>query len=377
MTDGEPIQSSEAVYRTLFDEAPCGYVLAGSDGHIAMANDWLAKLLGYSTEELESMTIRDILSMAGRILYETNLLPLMRLQGTIGEVTIDLKATDKTAVPVMMSASATLDDAGALSTVRIVFVKASARRNYERELVSARDSARQGLADEKRDGELREQFVAVLGHDLRNPLASMSAATRILSGETLTPRATKVLGLMQGSIVRMTGLVENVLDFARSRLGAGIGLSMEVGRSLETLISQVVDELRVAAPDHEIIVDLSIDRPVYCDEVKIGQLISNLLGNAQSHGDNSQPIRLRAFTTDQDIFAVSVANGGTAIPEDTMARLFDPFVRGSSQGYRQGLGLGLYIASEIAKAHGGTLKVSSTDVETKFVFMMPIRIAPV
>jgi sigma-B regulation protein RsbU (phosphoserine phosphatase) len=358
-------------YKQLFDDAPCGYVLVSADGVVIRANNWVSTLLGYETGGVDGKHLREIFSMAGRILYETNLAPLLRLRETISEVTLDLKRRDGTAIPVIMGACSSSDASGLPYITRIVFVQAGERRLYERELVNARDDAQQGLRLQQADGELREQFIAVLGHDLRNPLASVSAATRILAKEALSDRGRQVIGLMQGSVVRMSGLIDNVLDFARARLGGGIGLDLQQQETLETLIDQVVQELRSSSPEHQVRTSYAITHSVVCDASKIGQLVSNLLGNALTHGDSRQPIRLHAETTVEGGFRLWVANGGSSISRDMMPRLFDPFVRGQSHGYKEGLGLGLFIAHEIAKAHGGTLNVTSSDDETRFMFEMP------
>ena len=136
----------------------------------------------------------------------------------------------------------------------------------------------------------------------------------------------------------------------------------------------MVGEIRSIAPERQIDVSIAIDEPVYCDRGRIGQLASNLLANAISHGDPDRPIAFDASTSG-DLFTMSVANAGPPIPEAVRERLFQPFFRAAARPSRNGLGLGLYIASEIAKAHGGTLEVTSNDAETRFTFTMP-RSAP-
>ena len=132
----------------------------------------------------------------------------------------------------------------------------------------------------------------------------------------------------------------------------------------------MVAEVRSITPERAIEASIRIDEPVYCDRGRIGQLASNLLANAITHGSPDRPISFVAATSG-DLFTLSVANGGAPIPKDVMKRLFQPFFRGSVRRSRNGLGLGLYIASEIAKAHGGRLDVSSTEEETRFTFTMP------
>jgi sigma-B regulation protein RsbU (phosphoserine phosphatase) len=102
----------------------------------------------------------------------------------------------------------------------------------------------------------------------------------------------------------------------------------------------------------------------------LAQLFSNLLSNALTYGSADEPVRVRAVS-DSDSFDLTVANGGEPIPAAALANLFEPFYRSRSGNSREGLGLGLYIAREIAKAHGGTLNVTSTPEETRFTFRMP------
>ena len=111
-------------------------------------------------------------------------------------------------------------------------------------------------------------------------------------------------------------------------------------------------------------------RPVLCDRARIGQLLSNLLANALTHGDPTSPVWVRAQCTDR-MFELSVANKGPHIPPDTVARLFQPFARALHGPDRGGLGLGLYIASEIARSHGGSVVATSSPEETRFTFRMP------
>ena len=226
------------------------------------------------------------------------------------------------------------------------------------------------LLGERQTSELREQFIAVLGHDLRNPLASIDAGTHLLLKTPVDERAAGLIRQMQTSVMRMSALITNLLDFARGRLGGGLTLE----RSSETLapvFTQVIDELRTVHPEREILAEFAIDRPVAADRIRMAQLLSNLLGNALLHGATDAPIRIRAATDDQQ-FELWVSNSGPQIAPEAMERLFYPFSRGTAQPTPQGLGLGLYISSEIARAHGGTLSATSTPQETRFTFRMPL-----
>ncbi|MGF9764527.1 GAF domain-containing sensor histidine kinase [Microvirga sp. 0TCS3.31] len=227
------------------------------------------------------------------------------------------------------------------------------------------------LLDERKSSDLREQFIAVLGHDLRNPLASIDASARMLLKESLTAKGATLVGLIQSSVGRMAELIDNVLDFAHGRLGGGLTLERDAHVPLGEVLEQVVDELRTSWPERRIETQLAVTENVSCDRARIAQLLSNLVANALTHGASGEPILVRASTQD-GTFELSVANQGEPIPSSTLERLFQPFFRVAARPSQQGLGLGLYIASEIAKAHGGSLDVTSNQEETRFTFRMPL-----
>jgi signal transduction histidine kinase len=227
------------------------------------------------------------------------------------------------------------------------------------------------LSKEREAAKLRDQFIAVLGHDLRNPLASIDAGAKLLRKEPLGGRAPAILDLVERSVSRMAELIDNVLDLARGRLGGGLALERNAEAGLDGALEQVANELRSAWPGRTIATDFEIGAPVMADRSRIAQLLSNLVGNALSHGAPGQPVLIEAKTADGQ-FRLSVANRGEPISPETMELLFQPFVRGAGHGAKQGLGLGLYIASEIAKAHGGRLDAASSPEETRFTFVMPL-----
>ncbi|MCW6509630.1 sensor histidine kinase [Lichenifustis flavocetrariae] len=230
------------------------------------------------------------------------------------------------------------------------------------------------ILDERQASELREQFIAVLGHDLCNPLASVDAGTRALGRIVKDDKAATIVTLIQGSVRRMAGLIDNVLDFARGRLGGGLSLSRE-RCDLEPILRQVVDELRSSQPDRTIETHFRGIEAVDCDGRRVGQLVSNLLANALTHGADDRPVRIEAIV-DRAAFELSVANEGKPIPVEVLERIFQPFERGAVRPGQQGLGLGLYIASEIAQSHGGTLEALSSSDGTRFTFRIPAAIRP-
>jgi signal transduction histidine kinase len=236
-----------------------------------------------------------------------------------------------------------------------------------------RATTESNLLDANATAELREQFIAVLGHDLRNPLAGFSSGINLLRRQPQDERSDRILRMMAASAARMGGLIDNLLDFARGRLGGGIALARE-RKLLEPTLTDVLDELRLTWPDRTIEAELALDHPVDGDHARLAQLFSNLLGNAITHGAEDKPIRVRAVQG-SDGLHLSVSNGGHPIPAEVLDHLFKPFHRGPKHASMQGLGLGLFIASEIARAHGGSLDVSSDERETSFTLKLPSDLA--
>lgn len=226
------------------------------------------------------------------------------------------------------------------------------------------------LLDERKEAEIREQFIVVLGHDLRNPLGAISNGAKLLAQTPLNDRALGITRMIEDSCNRMGGLIENILDFARGRMGGGIPVDLRPAAPLEKTLGGVIAELQSVWPGRKIETEFTLPAPVSCDERRIAQLFSNLLGNALTYGTPDVPVKITARSDRQD-FILSVANAGKKIPEDAMARLFHPFSRGEVEQSKEGLGLGLYIAAEIARAHRGRLDVSSNDNETCFTLTIP------
>ncbi|UPJ44162.1 PAS domain-containing sensor histidine kinase [Bradyrhizobium sp. 40] len=369
---------ADSDFEDLYENAPCGYLSVRPDGRIDRANRTLAGWMGYQPDDLPGMRLSDLLNMAGRIFLETHVAPLLRMQGFFDEFALDLLTKTGTRLPAIANARERRTDADALLFTRLTIMRATDRRRYERELIDARKESDQlktaleeRLQQERANAELREQFIAVLGHDLRNPLASIAAGARLMLKAKTPEDALRLESMMQSSVGRMAKMIESVMDLARGRLGGGISLSKSI-TAIEPVLDQVVAELTAAHPERRIEASFEVETPVFCDPARIAQLFSNLLGNAISHGAPDLPVRVEA-TAKAEMFELSVANGGAAIPEEARTRLFQPFYRGKTHGPSQGLGLGLYIAAEIAKAHGGSIEVASSETETRFTMQMPLE----
>ena len=234
-----------------------------------------------------------------------------------------------------------------------------------------REVTQAALLDERAAGELREQFIAVLGHDLRNPLAAISACGLILEKKSTDPALALMASRVNRSVARMSRLIDDVLDFAKARLGGGIGVSLQEVDGVELALSTVVGELRDAHPDRTISARIAIGCSVCCDVGRVQQLVSNLLANALTHGAQERPVVFTASASHNEL-VLTVRNEGEPIPPDSLDQVMSPFWRRSTSASREGLGLGLYICAQIVRAHQGRIAVTSTREEgTTFTVHLP------
>jgi signal transduction histidine kinase len=222
-----------------------------------------------------------------------------------------------------------------------------------------RENAEVSLRDERASSELREQFIAVLGHDLRNPLQAIYATSDLMVRRVNDPAIAGMAARIKANSRRMSSLIDDVLDFARGRLGGGIGLHLGEVENLNEGLTSVVNELQDGQPSRRIDFEFNVARTVVCDVSRVQQVASNLIGNALKHGAPDSAIKVTAIADDHD-FVFEVWNEGEPIPPDSLAKVFEPFWRRETSANRDGLGLGLHICSQILRAHGGRLSVTSS-----------------
>jgi hypothetical protein len=228
------------------------------------------------------------------------------------------------------------------------------------------------LLDERAAGELREQFMAILGHDLRNPLHAVYASGGMLERRLTDPKSLAFVSRIKSNVRRMSALIDDVLDFARGRLGGGIELELTDVDDINVGLGTVVQELQDAQPECKIISHISVNRAVRCDLGRLQQVASNLLANALTHGVPHNPIKISARADENDL-VLEVWNAGEPIPAESLGKIFEPFWRHSVSASRNGLGLGLHICSQIVRAHAGRISVTSTPEDgTQFTARLPL-----
>ena len=249
--------------------------------------------------------------------------------------------------------------------------QAAARRTAEATSKTAA-AENEVLRERQRTAEFQERFVAILGHDLRNPLASLGAGIALLKAGK-PERIAGVAARMDSSVARMSAMVDQLLDLARARLGGGIPVA-PAPADLGAVVSRIVEELRASNPGRELSVTAAGPLAGTWDAARLEQVVSNLVGNALSHGAPGSPVQVSA-TGNDGVVTLAVHNRGKSIPPALQQVLFEPFRRGDREATGKGasgLGLGLYISREIVRAHGGTIEVASGDAEgTTFTVRLP------
>jgi signal transduction histidine kinase len=237
----------------------------------------------------------------------------------------------------------------------------------------ARQQDQSALRGAHADNEVREQFIAILGHDLRNPLQAIYSAGVLLEKKIADPALQAIASRIRVSVKRMSCLINDLLDFARARLGEGMGVRVAEVEDIDAGLNAVVREFQDGQPERQILANISVTRKVRCDLGRVQQVASNLIGNALKHGAPEGTVKVSAQAEESDL-VLNVWNAGEPISPENLDKICEPFWRQSSTGNREGLGLGLYICSEIVRAHGGTLSVTSShESGTSFTARLPLN----
>lgn len=361
----------------LFDNAACALALTAEDGTLVHTNARFSDWLGFSDSELRGRRFQDLLTMGGRIFYQTHLAPMLLMHGSVTEVKLDLLHRDGHKVTVLLNGIKRELANGAVYDLALFGT--TDRDKYERELLNARKLA-EALLQEKTAAEVAlqkaqadlseayaiaqrralfaEQMVAIVSHDLKNPLTAIRMASDFLSRGERTAKEHQLLGHISQSSERAQRMIADLLDFTQARVGQGISIKT-APLDLHGVIRRAVDELRVAFPKATLVHQAEGRGIASLDADRVQQIIGNLVANSVAYGDLLQPITITSRLDDSGCI-VAVHNHGTVIPETLLAGLFEPMTRGTDQGSEvRSVGLGLYIVRELAKVHGGDVAVTS------------------
>jgi len=231
------------------------------------------------------------------------------------------------------------------------------------------------LNSEGADWLLRDEVMGLVGHELRNPLSAIAALARVtMSRADLPGDVRERLVQVDRAAQRSLAMIESLLDFSESRWRGALPTRLVLTEP-GAIAGRVIDELRAVNPDRVIALDVRSPEPVEVDPARMEQVLSNLIGNALTHGAPDTPVEVSVDVSGSEA-VLAVRNRGPVIPPEQVASLFQPFTQGVAvdpQTARpRGLGLGLYIVSEIVSAHRGTISVDSNGEQgTTFVIRLP------
>lgn len=371
----------------LFERAPCGYLITQADGRIIRTNATLRELVGKSSDVLSQSRFQELLTVAGRIYYDTHVRPLLAMQGFVHEIAFDLQsAGDRKLVSVVLNAVQILDADGQPHRLCILVFDATARRQYERELLharriadEARETERTAREQAERANRAKDDFLALVSHELRSPLSAILGWTQIL--RRLGGDAQKLnqgLDVIERNTKQQSRLVEDLLDMSRMVAGK---LRMDVQ---EVPLAEVVDAaLETVAPSAQVrgvriqkILDPAVR--VSGDPGRLQQVFWNLLSNAIKFTPEGGFVRVVMERVNSHI-EVAVIDSGQGMSEDDLAHAFERFRQSTDFSARKtaGLGLGLSIVKHLVEMHGGSIAARSEGEGrgSTFVINLPVRVA--
>jgi len=220
--------------------------------------------------------------------------------------------------------------------------------------------ARERASEAARFAEYRERILGVVSHDLRSPLSAILVATELLRVRGLDDATEGIIGRVDSCANRALRMISTLLDYTSSHLGRGIPIDPTI-HNVATLVRDSVNEYRLRHPERELLLDVpEATVSAWLDGDRVAQAIDNLLRNAFTHGSTEHSIRVAVSSTTEAVM-VEIGNRGEVIPPETLTRIFEPFQRAAKR--KTGFGLGLYIVREIARAHGGTAELISTEAD--------------
>jgi signal transduction histidine kinase len=362
----------------LYDQAPCGYLSTLPDGTIAKVNQTFVDWTAYSRDQLLAGTrFQSLLTIGAKIYYETHYAPLLQMQGVANEIALDLVCADGRVLPVVVNSRQKRDANGAPLFNRITLFDSTDRRRYERELLLARRRAEQ-LAKDKAD------LLAMLSHDIRNPLNAVMGVVQLLDRSELTERQRRHVQLLKSSSENILNLLDRVLQLSKAESGSfSLG---EAGFAVRPIVEEVAATFRTTADQKGLQLRCSIDEAlpamVIGDAIALRQILTNLVGNAikfTESGAVTIAVHGRDIAADAVTIDFAVADTGIGIPQDRLDGIFNEFTQASYETATRfgGSGLGLAISRKLLALYGSKVHVvSAVGKGSTFSFSLRLPVSP-
>ncbi|WP_163988314.1 PAS domain-containing hybrid sensor histidine kinase/response regulator [Pyxidicoccus caerfyrddinensis] len=359
----------------LYENAPCGYLSTLPDGVIVKANQTFLNWLGYTREELLSgRRFQELLSIGGKIFHETHFAPLLQMQGFVNEVQLELVTRAGVSLPMLVNTVQRKDAAGRGVVNRTTLFNISDRKKFERELVLARRKAEQAA-------KAKADFLSMVSHEIRTPMNAIIGIASLLQRTDLSAQQQKYVRILSSSSENLLGLINHILDF--SKLDAGKAALEERNFDLRQLVYGTIFALNVKAEEKKLAVVAEVDEQVPAfvlgDPVKLGQVLTNLVGNAIKFtelGAVTVSVRPREVLEDVVSLDFAVTDTGIGIPEDRLTNIFEEFTQADYDiGMKYGgTGLGLAISQKLVELHGARIGVKSTPGQgSSFYFTLRMK----
>ncbi len=358
----------------LYENAPCGYVSTLPDGTILKVNQTLLTWTGHRREDLVGRRrFQDLLTAGGRIFHETHYAPLLRMQGAVREIAVEMVCGDGGRLPVLINSVLKRDAAGAPLLARTTVFNATDRKEYERELLRERQRAEQA-------SRAKSDLIAMISHEIRTPLNALMGVAHLLGATELTAQQQKLVRILRSSSESLLGLVNDILDFSKIEAGK---VSLEKRSfDLRRLVHEIADTLHVKAEQKGIALEVRVDEGVPAsllgDPLKIGQVLTNLVGNAikfTAEGSVAIDLELRELGPEVAVIDFRISDTGIGIAPDRLPHIFDEFTQANYDiGLKYGgTGLGLSISKKLVELHGSRIAVES-ELERGTAFSFALRL---
>jgi PAS domain S-box-containing protein len=361
----------------LYEHAPCGYLSTYPDGTIARVNQTLVDWLGHDRAALLSMRFQALLTTGSRIYYETHYAPLLRMQGFVNQLALDVVCADGRQLPVLVNTRQRRDAAGEPLFNRITLFDSTDRRRYERELLLARRKAERAAKD-------KADLLAMLSHDIRNPLTVVMGTARMLNAGAVSDPQRQMMNLLDVSSANMLQLLDRILEL--SRLESGSVALCDTVFSVATLIADVVAVYEPSARDKGVslrgVVDERVPARVSGDPIALRQVMTNLVDNAVKFtraGRIDVTVRPIEIASDAVTLAFAVADTGIGIAAAAVERIFEEYTQATPDTHRRygGTGLGLTITRRLLGLYGSKIGVATAPGQgTTFTFDLRLIVPP-
>ncbi len=355
MTGAASIPSADLLY----ESASGGLLVADTSGLIRRANQTFCDWLGYAPAELiDQQRFTKLLTMGNQLFCQTHWTPLLQIQGSVGEVKLEFKHRDGHLVPMIVNCARRRH--GGIELDEIFALRILDRHKYEKELIEARRRAEDlsaTLADTDRK---KDEFLATLSHELRNPLAPMRNVIEILKRKDISdPMIVWGRDVIGRQLSYMQHLIDDLLE--ASRIAQGKIVLRMATVDLTSIMTDALEAVRpaVEGAGHRVTVHYP-PKPIefLADRTRLTQILVNLLNNAVKFTPNGGAIELSGHALDGEV-TITVSDSGMGIEQHALGRVFDMFTQIGASGQQGGLGIGLALAQGLALLHGGSVIAES------------------